>query len=685
MKNNIVAIIQARMSATRLPGKVLMDIVGEPMLWHIVNRLQYATLIDNIVIATTTNSDDLPIVEFARDNSFAVFRGSEDDVLDRFYQAAKEYKANVVARITGDCPLIDPEIVDKVVSVYLGGKSDYVTNALRYTYPDGLDVEVFSFAILEQTWREAKLPGEREHLTRYMRQSGLFEIANVENDVNLSYQNYRWTVDEPSDLKFVREVYARLYKPGEIFYMDDVLNLTDEHPEIWDINRSSIRNEGYYLSLIKEGPLPVTERNLTKSQQYRSRAEKLIPSCTQTFSKGPSQYVQGVAPVFLQRGEGCHVFDVDGNEYIDYPMALGPVILGYNYPAVNEALIQQVKRGPSFTLPHALELELAELLVETIPCAEMVRYGKNGSDATAGAIRAARAFTGRDKVACCGYHGWQDWYIATTTRRRGVPQAVVDLTLTFEYNKIETLERLFQENPDGIAAVILEPIGVVEPQNGFLQEVKILTHQNGAVLIFDEIVTGFRIALGGAQEYFGVIPDLAAFGKAMANGYPISAVVGKREIMEIFDEIFFSFTFGGEAVSLAASIATIQEIKTKNVIEHIWNQGEKIKDGYNVMAREFGLTSYTECIGLPPHTVPMFKEHNGADPLALRSLFQQEAIKRGILFGGHNPSFSHSDADIEKTLRAYKDTFEILAQAIDENKVDEMLEGEKVQPIFRLP
>jgi glutamate-1-semialdehyde-2,1-aminomutase len=427
-----------------------------------------------------------------------------------------------------------------------------------------------------------------------------------------------------------------------------------------------------------------SERSLARSQEYFNRARLVIPSCTQTFSKGPTQFVQGVAPIFLKRGQGSHVWDVDGNEYIDYPLALGPVILGYNYPAVSDAVRRQIDDGVSFSLPHPLEVEIAEALVQIIPCAEMVRYGKNGSDATSGAVRAARAYTGRELIVCCGYHGWQDWYIATTTRRKGIPQAVCDLTLTFEYNNIASLERIFQDHSDNVAAVIMEPVSVVEPQDGFLQKVADVTRQHGALLVFDEVVTGFRVALGGAQEHYGVIPDMACFGKAMGNGYPISAVVGRREIMEIFDDIFFSFTFGGEAISLAATLATLREMQEKDVIGHLWTRGRKLQDGYNALATELELEQYTRCIGLPPHTVMTFKHGDGTDWLALKSLFQQEVIKRGILFlVGHNICFSHSDEDVARTLAAYREALEVVARAVECGQVDAQLEGLPVQPVFR--
>lgn len=426
------------------------------------------------------------------------------------------------------------------------------------------------------------------------------------------------------------------------------------------------------------------KRSITKSNKWWARAEKLIPCGTQTLSKGPTQFVEGIAPKYLKSGKGCHVFDVDGNEYIDYLMGLMPIILGYSYPRVDNAIKKQLEGGITFSLMHPLEVELAELLVECIPCAEMVRYGKNGSDVTSAAVRLARAYTRRDKIACCGYHGGQDWYVATTERNAGIPEAVKKLSLTFKYNDIESLKKLFEENKDDIAAVIMEPVGVIEPKDDFLDKVKKITHENGALLIFDEIITGFRWALGGAQEYFKVIPDLAAYGKGMGNGMPIAALVGKAEVMRKLEDVFFSFTFGGECLSLAASIATIKEIKEKNVIAHLWKQGRKVQNGLNKIAKEHGISKNVECIGYPPRSYVKFVDANDKDWWELKSLFQQEVIKRGILFGGyHAISFSHADEDIEKTLGAYDEAACTVRKALDEKNMKKYMEGEFVKPVFR--
>lgn len=425
-------------------------------------------------------------------------------------------------------------------------------------------------------------------------------------------------------------------------------------------------------------------KGIRKSTDYLERARKVIPCATQTLSKGPTQYVQGVSPVYLQRGLGSHVWDVDENEYIDYVMALGPVILGYSYPKIDHAVIEQLKSGMSFSLMHPLEVELAELLTKIIPCAEMVRFSKNGADVNAAAAKVCRAYTGRNKIAQSGYHGWLDWTHCNATNDKGIPSSMKDLTLEFTYNKIETLEKIFNENKNQVAAVVMEPIGVEEPNKDFLKEVKQLTHENGALLVFDEVVTGFRMALGGAQEYYGVVPDLACYGKAMANGMPLAALVGKKEYMQELNNVFFSLTFGGETLSLAASLATIEEIREKRVIEHIWKQGNKLKDGYNKLAIDAGLDKYTKCVGWGPRSIIQFVGKDGQDWLELKSLFQQEVITRGILWIYHMLSYSHSDGDIQRTLEVYAEAMEVLKRGVREG-VDKYLAGNKLQPAFRRP
>lgn len=425
--------------------------------------------------------------------------------------------------------------------------------------------------------------------------------------------------------------------------------------------------------------------DLKKSQQLFSQAQKLIPCQTQTLSKGHTQFVQGVTPIFIEKGNGSHVWDVDNNEFIDYALALGPVTLGYNYPLTNTAIISQLEKGISFSMPHPLEVKLAEIINQIIPCAEMIRYGKNGTDVTNAAVRVARSYTKKEKIAYCGYHGASaDWFGITSSLNSGIPKMMKELIFKFEYNNSESLQKIFEEHPGEIAAVILEPIVFEEPKDNFLQQVKEITHRNNAILIFDEMVTGFRVSLGGAQEYFKVTPDLATFGKGVANGMPLSLLVGKQKIMQECENIFFSMTFGGETLSLASAIATITEYKEKKVISHLWTQGTKLKNGYNNLAKKYEIEKYTQCTGMPVHNQFEFKYSNGEIWYELKSLFLQETIKRGILFSGvNNICLSHSDKDIETTLKAIEEAFTILKKAIVEEKVESLLQGKALKPIFK--
>lgn len=419
---------------------------------------------------------------------------------------------------------------------------------------------------------------------------------------------------------------------------------------------------------------------IEKSEDLFKRSLGLIPSNTQTLAKGPTQYVNGMAPKYLVRGKGSHVWDVDGNEYIDYNMGIGPLSLGYAYPKVDEAIKKQLKNGITFSLVHPLEVEVAEIIRDIIPNAEMVRYSKTGADVTSAAVRLARAYTGKNKILCCGYHGWHDWYVSVTARNHGVPEAVQAITYTFDYNNIDSLKDSID---DDVAAVILEPVVFQEPKDNFLHKVADLCKEKNVVLIFDEMWTGFRMALGGAQEYFGITPNLATYSKAVANGMPISILTGKKEIMQLADEdIFFYTTFGGEALSLAAVKATITEMKEKNVPAYLDKQGAILKDGYNRIAEKLGM-DYTKASGYNWRSIISFDAKAG-DPLILKSLVQQEMFKRGVLWGGfHNMSFSHSDEDIEHTLKAYEQVLPILGKAVDEGNAKDLLRGKPVQPVFR--
>jgi glutamate-1-semialdehyde aminotransferase/spore coat polysaccharide biosynthesis protein SpsF (cytidylyltransferase family) len=682
--SRVVAVIQARMASQRLPGKILQNIHGKPMLWHVVYRAQNASKVDAVIVATSTSSSDDAVQAYCEQAGIPVFRGDEQNVLDRFFHAASKMEATTVVRLTGDCPLLDPTVIDDLITDFEKGGADFVTNTLVYTYPDGLDAEVFSFEALRQSQEKATLSSEREHVTPFIRNSSGFRLRNVASK-NPRGKGLRWTVDDAADLAFVEKVFQNLTPSlGLLFSWESVMDLIEEKPELKEINAGTLTNEGYYKSLTKDERVPVRTRSLERSLALKAEAQALIPSVTQTFSKNPTQFVQGVAPVYLQKGKGSHVWDVDGNEYLDYPMALGPIILGHNYPRVSDAVRAQMDEGSVFTLPHPIEIDVARLLCEIIPSAERVRFGKNGSDVTSGAVRVSRAFTGRDRIATCGYHGWHDWYIATTTRNKGIPAAVGALSHAFAYNDLEACENLFARYPGEFACVILEPVVATAPAPGFLEGLRALTRKHGALLVFDEVVTGFRIGLGGAQEYYGVLPDLSCFGKAMGNGYPVSAVVGRADIMAMFDEIFFSFTFGGDALSLAAAKATISEMREKDVFPHLWEEGRKLLDGFNTLAAEFGIADKVRTVGYAPRSIIEFKGGSDEQNLLFKSYFQQECIKRGVLFQGfHNVTYSHTPGDIDYTLRVYRTVMEDFAGHLSNGTLAAAMEGPLVSAVFR--
>jgi glutamate-1-semialdehyde 2,1-aminomutase len=421
--------------------------------------------------------------------------------------------------------------------------------------------------------------------------------------------------------------------------------------------------------------------DITQSDELYARATKIMHPVTQTLAKGPGQFMKGLAPKYLKRGKNAHVWDVDGNEYIDFNMGIGPISLGYCYDKVDNAIIKQLKDGITFSLMHELEVELSELVHSIIPNAESIRISKTGADMCSAAVRVSRAFTGRKKVLCCGYHGWHDWYIGITSRDKGIPEEIKNLTSTIDYNNIDSV---IESLDSDTACVILEPFVFEAPKDNFLQKLQDACKKNGTLLIFDEMWTGFRVALGGAQEYFGIKPDLAVYSKAFANGMPISLLTGRKDIMQLFEKEVFCFTtFGGEALSLAAAIATITEMREKKVSAVLDKKGALLKDGYNKIAEELGIAAYTKCSGYNCRTIVTFDASAG-DPLILKSFVQQEMIKRGVLWAGfHNMCFTHSEEDIAYTLKAYREVLALLRDVVKTGKVSEALKGEPLEAVFR--
>lgn len=415
---------------------------------------------------------------------------------------------------------------------------------------------------------------------------------------------------------------------------------------------------------------------MNKKEQYLDEVSRYIPSAAQTLSKYPGQFVIGVTPVAIVRAKGCYVWDIEGKKYLDTLLALGPMVLGYANERIDRAVKEQINRGTIFSLPSEKELELSKLLKEVVPCAEMSRFLLSGNEATSGAIRLARHITGRDHLAKCGYHGFQDWSICTKEgRNTGVPELIKTLTHDFVYNNSASLEKIFSDYPGQIAAVIMEPVSSEKPKDIFLEKVKEITHKNGAILIFDELVTGFRWALGGAQEYFGVVPDIACFGKAVSNGYPISIIVGKAEFMKRMDEVFVSITFGGFVPSLVAAIETIKMMREYgDVHQHLHQIGEYFINQANRIIKEAELP--IEFVGYGPH--PVMKVNLKDDYLTriLKTFIYQEFNKAGILFSSSLMfGYCHKKEEINLILNVWKKICASLKGLKDFKSLENKLEG----------
>jgi glutamate-1-semialdehyde 2,1-aminomutase len=422
-----------------------------------------------------------------------------------------------------------------------------------------------------------------------------------------------------------------------------------------------------------------------KSTKHLMRAELTIPLGSQTFSKSRTQYAVGISPLYAAKSKGAKIWDIDGNCYIDLVSALASITLGYGDKGVEKAVRKQLTRGVSMSLPGVLEAEVSELIVDMVPSAEMVRFGKNGSDATSAAIRLARAYTGRDHIIVCGYHGWQDWFIGSTTRNKGVPDSVSALTHKFNYNDINSLEALLKEFDGKIAAVIMEPMNVVFPVSGFLESVQQLTKDAGALLVFDETITGFRFSKGGAQELFGVTPDLSTFGKGMANGFPLAAITGKREVMMEMEEIFFSGTFGGELLSLAAAKEVLTRHMSHDICGRIADIGSELASATRSI---FELNNLGDVLKLSGHESWTFLNWSSSNEFSsdeIKTFFAQETFKRGVLvLGTHNVTLAHNSKLKLNVIDVYSEVAYALSGAIKSGKLRDLLEVEPLKPLFRV-
>jgi glutamate-1-semialdehyde 2,1-aminomutase len=661
-----IAIVQARMSSIRFPNKVMQAICGTPMIGLLLKRLSKARLIDQIVLATSKDTRNDSLAKYIQELGYVVFRGSEDDVLDRYYHAAKEAEADSVVRISGDCPLVDPVLVDKVIAKFLDAKVDYASNVSPPTFPDGLDIEIFSFQALQAAWSKAKTPKEREHVTPFIRESEKFSQINFTHDIDCSEK--RWTVDEPEDFEVVQKVYE-YFHPHQDFSWLDVLELSKKHPEWFAFNRHLARNQGLELGA---------------GQKLWKRAKRVIPGGNMLLSKRAEMLLPEQWPAYFSKAKGCKVWDLDGKEYIDMSMmGIGTNILGYGHPEVDEAVSRVVGAGNMSTLNCPEEVYLAEKLIELHPWADMARFARSGGEANAIAIRIARAATDKDNVAICGYHGWHDWYLSANLNNdknldghllpglnpKGVPDGLCGSVHPFSYNNFDELVDLV--NKKDIGVIKMEVSRNNSPENNFLHKVRNLASEKNILLIFDECTSGFRQSFGGLHKIYGVEPDMAVFGKALGNGYAITAVIGRREIMEAAQTTFISSTFWTERIGPAAALKTLEVMEKEKSWERITESGMNVMAGWKALAKKYGLSITLN--GLPALASFSF---NYPDALAYKTLITQEMLKKGFLAGNSvYLSTAHTTEIISDFFEQLDPIFGLIKDCEEGNDIMSLLKG----------
>ena len=676
MKNkNISLIIQARTKSTRLPNKVLADIGGRSLIEFQIERLKRSKLVTEIIIATSDKKYDDPIETIGISLGLKVVRGDEEDVLSRFVLASKNALGKTLIRITADCPLIDPELLDQMLKIYISSKSDYLTNTFPPTYPDGLDIEIFSSKCLEEAHRESTSKYQREHVTPWIKENKNYLISNKENQEDFS--SLRWTVDEPEDLEVMRNIIDNFNGQSD-FSWEEVIELEKKKPEIFKANKMLRRNEGSIMS---------------SGQKLWRRAKKIIPGGNMLLSKRPELYLPGKWPTYFSKASGCEIWDLDGNHFFDISnMGVGTNILGYSNQEVNEAVANAINLGTMSSLNCPEEVYLAEKLVEMHNWANMVRFARSGGEANSIAIRIARASTGRDDVAICGYHGWHDWYLATNLENNsgleehllpgldsaGVPKALTNTVHPFSFNKYLQLEDIASKYK--LAAVKMEVHRSDPPKIDFLKKIRELCTKKGIVLIFDECTSGFRETFGGIHKKYEVNPDMAMFGKALGNGYPITAVIGKRAIMEAAQTTFISSTFWTDRVGPVAALKTLELMEKEQSWDYITKLGIYLQQQWEEIANLNNLK--INLGGLP--ALANFKIET-TKWNKYKTYISQEMMKVGFLSANScYLSTKHSQKILERYLDELNRVFQKINKAeTDEINIDDLLEGEICHDTFR--
>jgi glutamate-1-semialdehyde 2,1-aminomutase len=669
-----VAIVQARVGSVRLPKKVLASIGGQTAIELLLTRLSRSKLIDHIVIAVADEPGNGDLLDVLAAAGFEHYVGSKDNVLKRFVDASVQFKADVVVRVTGDCPFIDPEVVDRVIELRSARDLDYASNASPPTYPDGLDVEVLTSRALQVAGNLATELFDLEHVTPFLRRHAQFTKGNVANDEDLS--GIRLTLDEQADLDALRLVYQGLGSRND-FTLKDISRLSKSLPDLFSKNNDLVRNEG---SLLGTG------------QKLWKHAKTVIPGGNMLLSKRSEMFLPDQWPSYFSKAKGCEVWDLDGNHFFDMAsMGVGTNTLGYGNDAVDEAVMKTIRVGNMSTLNCPEEVELADRLLEINPWAGMVRLARTGGEANAIAVRIARAASGKDKIAICGYHGWHDWYLSANLaddayldghllpglQPNGVPRQLKGTVIPFEYNDLSALKEILSAGD--VAAIKMEVFRSVEPDNNFLAEVRKLATEKGVVLIFDECTSGFRETFGGLHKKYAVEPDIAVFGKALGNGYAITAVVGRTEVMQAAQTSFISSTFWTERIGPSAALASLDEMQRLRSWDQITEIGNRVRFGWQALADSYEIGIRIQ--GLAAVSTFSFEKPWG---LESKTYLTQKMLNKGFLASTiFYASVAHTSDIIHSYFEELEKVFAKLADLSGPSDVRSLLEGPVSHAGFR--
>jgi len=672
-----VAIIQARMGSTRLPGKVLKTIEGKTIIDIIISRLKKAKQLDKIVVATTTKKKDNKLIEHLIKKKIDFYRGSENDVLDRFHKAAKKFEADIIVRVTADCPLVDASIVDKFIKKLKQQKVDYVTNTLPPSYPDGLDVEVFTFKTLSKINKLAnKLQRQNGGvILAYIRENKFFfNYINIICPIK-NLRNLRITLDYKDDFELIKKI-IKHFKNNSNFNWKQIVQFSKNNRLLFK------NNNGLDHDMI----------DFKRSKNVWKKAKKFIPSGNMLMSKNPDRFLPGMWPTYFNKTKGCNVWTLENKKLIDFSlMGVGTNILGYSRKEVDNAVMKVVKKGNLSTLNCPEEVELAEKLIELHPWSQMVKFARTGGEANSIAVRIARSSTSRQKIAFCGYHGWHDWYISANIKSSknldehllqglnptGVPKELKNTSFPFKYGDINGLKKIIRDHNIGI--IKMEVCRNTAPDIKFLKAVRELASKKNIILIFDECTSGFRENLGGLHLKVKINPDMLILGKALGNGYAITAVLGKKEIMECSKKTFISSTFWTERIGPTAALKTIEVMHKIKSWKTINEYGNYLRKGWIKLSNKHELD--ISILGIPSLSKFLFKSKKN---LEYKTFITQEMLKKNFL--ASNTVYvctEHKKSLIDEYLFNLDKIFKTLAECDNGRNIDDLLENKKSSSSFK--